>query len=92
MATASAHGGAVYQALICEGRNCQLLFTNEALRLTGEETVSGPLVNGRQGQDSNPGLLEPRAHQAPDIEPVLLTYVLLGAMWGSLRESHDLHS
>lgn len=75
-------------ALMWEGRNCQLCFTSEALRLAG---VKRPVSSGEQGQ-STPGLLEPKAHEARDIGPMLLTHVLPGAAWGSLTESRDLHS
>lgn len=50
------------------------------------------MVSVRQGRDSNPGLLEPKACGAHDIDPMLLTYGLLGAAWGIFIESRDLHS
>lgn len=57
-----------------------------------DKIALGPMVSVRQGQDSNPGLLEPKACGAHDIDPMLLTYGLLGAAWGIFIESRDLHS
>lgn len=69
-----------------EGRNCQLRFTSEALRLAGVKRLWGPMSSAKQGQ-LTPRLLEPKAHEAHDKGPMLLTHVLPGAAWGT-PESH----